>query len=124
MLLEPTAIVLYVDDLAKASQFYQDLLGMKPEEASATFHAFKLSNGINLGLKANFSAEPPADKTNGNGELAFTVDSPEKVDGVFAEWQGREIKILLPPTIVPYGYTFVALDPDNNRLRVVALRSD
>ncbi len=37
MILEPNVIVLYVDDLALTSQFYQDLLGIKPEEASITF---------------------------------------------------------------------------------------
>lgn len=122
MLLEPTAIVLYIDDLPKASQFYQDLLGIRPEEASPTFHAFKLSNGMDLALKASCAIELPTDKANGNGELAFTVDDNKKVDELFAEWQTRGINIILPPTTVPYGYTFVALDPDNNRLRVVALR--
>ena len=119
-MLEPTAVVLYVDNLAISSQFYQDLLGIKPEEASPTFHSFALSNGMSLGLKAKYSVEPPADK-NGSGELAFTLDNNKKIDALFAEWQEKEINMALPPTIVPYGYTFVALDPDGNRLRVVSL---
>ena len=120
MILEPNAVVLYVDNLATSSQFYQDLLGIKPEEASMTFHSFKLSNGMSLGLKTKDSVEPPADK-NGNGELAFTLDNNQKVDALFAEWQQKNINMALPPTVVPYGYTFVALDPDGNRLRVVSL---
>ena len=120
MILEPTAIVLYVDNLVLSSQFYQDLLGIKPEEASPTFHSFTLSNGMGLGLKAKHAVEPPADK-NGGGELAFTLDNNKKVDALFAEWQERDINMALPPTVVPYGYTFVALDPDDNRLRVVSL---
>ena len=120
MILEPSAIVLYVDNLAISRQFYQDLLGIKPEEASPTFHSFTLSKGMGLGLKAKHAVEPPADK-NGGGELAFTLDNNKKVDALFAEWQKKDINIALPPTVVPYGYTFVALDPDGNRLRVVSL---
>ena len=121
MILEPSAIVFYVDNLAKSRQFYQDLLGIKPEEASPTFHSFTLSNGMGLGLKAKHAVEPPADNKNGGGELAFTLDNNKKVDALFAEWQEKAINMALPPTVVPYGYTFVALDPDGNRLRVVSL---
>ena len=120
-MLEPSAVVLYVDNLLVSSAFYQDLLGIKAEEASPTFHSFKLSNGMGLGLKAKQSVEPPTNE-NGGGELAFTLDNNREVDELFVEWQRKEISISQSPTVVPYGYTFVALDPDGNRLRVVSLR--
>ena len=120
-MLEPSAVVLYVDNLLVSSAFYQDLLGIKPEEDSPTFHSFKLSNGMGLGLKAKHSIEPPANE-NGSGELAFTLDNNGEVDELFVEWQGMEISMAQSPTVVPYGYTFLALDPDGNRLRVVSLR--
>jgi len=119
MILEPSAVVFYVDNLAISSKFYQDLLGIKAEEASPTFHAFTLSNGMGLGLKAKHAVEPPAGK-NGSGELAFTLEDNSKVDELFAQWQKKEVNMALPPTIVTYGYTFLALDPDGNRLRVVS----
>ncbi|MBY0377315.1 MAG: hypothetical protein K2Q33_01965 [Gammaproteobacteria bacterium] len=119
-MLEPSAVVLYVDNLLVSSAFYQDLLGIKPEEASPTFHSFKLSNGMGLGLKAKHSIEPPANE-NGSGELAFTLDNNREVDELFVEWQGKKISMAQSPTVVPYGYTFLALDPDGNRLRVVSL---
>lgn len=121
MILEPNVVVLYVDDLAITSQFYQDLLGMKPEEASITFHSFTLSNGMNLALKARHSVVPPTEAKSGNGELAFTLDDNKKVDELFSEWQAKGISIIFPPSQVPFGYTFVALDPDGHRLRVAAL---
>ncbi len=121
MILEPNVIVLYVNDLAIASQFYQDLLGIKPEEASITFHSFTLLNGISLALKAKHSVVPPTEAKSGNGELAFTLDDYKKVDELFAEWQAKGINILFPPSQVPFGYTFVALDPDGHRLRVASL---
>lgn len=121
MLLEPNVIVLYVDNMAQSSNFYQDLLGITPQEDSPTFHAFKLSNGMILALKAKHSVEPPVDKQNGNGELAFVVENNKKVDELFAKWQTKEINIILSPCVLPYGYAFVAQDPDENRLRIVAL---
>lgn len=120
MIFEPTAVVLYVDNLAISSKFYQDLLGIEPEAASSTFHTFTLSNGWGVGLKAKHAVEPPADNKNG-GELAFTLDNNKKVDALFAEWQEKDINIALPPTAVSYGYTFLAFDPDGHRLRVVSL---
>lgn len=121
MILEPNVIVLYVDDLAITSQFYQNLLGIKPEEASPTFHSFTLQNGMSLALKAKYSVMPPTEEKRGNGELAFTLDSNQKVDELFAVWQAKEISIISPPTQVPFGYTFVAIDPDGHRLRVAYL---
>lgn len=119
MMLEPTAVVLYVDNMAISSLFYQDLLGIKPEKASPAFHSFPLSNGMNLGLKVKHTVEPPPEN-NGSGELAFTLDEKKKVDELFAQWQTKEIAIALPPTVVCFGYTFIALDPDGNRLRVAS----
>jgi catechol-2,3-dioxygenase len=121
MMLEPDVMVLYVNELAITSQFYQDLLGIKPIEASPTFHSFKLSNGMSLALKAKHSVVPPTEEKSGSGELAFTLDSNEEVEKLFAAWQAKEIRIIAPPTQLPFGYTFVALDPDGYRLRVAFL---
>ena len=76
---------------------------------------------MNLALKARHSVVPPTEAKSGNGELAFTLDDNKKVDELFAEWQSKGISIIFPPSQVPFGYTFVALDPDGHRLRVAAL---
>ena len=119
-MIEPNAVVLYVDNLAVSQRFYQDLLGLEPKEESPTFASFILSNGMSIGLKAKHSVLPAAD-TNGSGELAFTLGTNKQVDELFAKWQENGINIALPPIDVTYGYTFLALDPSGNRLRVVAL---
>ncbi|PJD92942.1 MAG: hypothetical protein CK424_05085 [Legionella sp.] len=121
MMLEPNVIVLYVDDMAITSQFYQDLLGIKPIDASIDFHSFILSNGMNLALKAKHSVVPQTEVKGGNGELAFALDDHKKVDELFATCQAKGISIIFPTSQVPFGYTFVALDPDGHRLRVVSL---
>lgn len=118
-MIEPSVIVLYVEDVHTSSAFYQELLGKAPQEASPTYHSFKLSNGMSLGLKAKQMAEPPVE-ANAHSELAFTLQQNKNVDELFVLWQ-KKMKIAQVPITVPYGYTFVALDPDNNRLRVVAL---
>ena len=117
---EPSSVVLYVENLAISAQFYQDLFGIKPEDLSPTFTNFTLSNGMGIGLKTKHSVTP-APGNNGSGELAFTLENKKKVDTLFAEWQKQGISIAQPPTDLPYGYTFLALDPDGNRLRVVSL---
>ena len=123
MLLEPNAVVLYANNLPLTSNFYKELLGITPEEASPTFHSFQLSNGMSLALKALHSVEPPAAGNNGHGELAFTVENYNTVDALFLAWQAKAIDIISPPNKVPYGYTFLAADPDGNRLRIVALKT-
>lgn len=119
-MIEPNVIVLYVDDVLLSSTFYQSLLGKKPIEESPSFHSFKLSNGMILGLKAKQTINPPAEK-NGSGELAFVLENNKKIDELFAAWQKKNIAMLTPPTTLPYGYTFLATDPDGNRLRAVSL---
>lgn len=117
---EPCTIVLYVDDLSITSPFYKNLLGINPTEHSPAFHTFPLSKGMQIGLKVKNTAIPAATENNGSGELAFTVDNNNSVDELFDKWQEKSINMALAPTMVPYGYTFVALDPDGNRLRVVS----
>ena len=121
MILQPNVIVLYVENIATSSPFYQDLLGLKPIEASLTFHSFTLSNGMHLALKANHSVVPPIEEKGGNGELAFTLDSNHEVDALYLKWQAIGMRIIFPPSQVPFGYTFVALDPDGHRLRVASI---
>ena len=121
MRIEPNVMALYVQDLARSSLFYQDLLGKKPTEASPTFHSFILSNGMILALKAQHSVVPPSEVKSGNTELACTVESLQKVDELFAACQSKKITIIFPPAQVPFGYTFVALDPDGHRLRVASI---
>lgn len=118
-MLEPSDVVIYVDNLAKSSLFYQNLLGFKPEEHSPSFALFKLSNGMGLGLKEKHTVHPEAEGSNGY-ELAFSMCNSKEVDALFLQWQEKGIHFALTPTQVPFGYTFLALDPDNNRLRVLS----
>ena len=72
-----------------------------------------------LGLWRRDGVKPAATPAGG-AEIAFPVDSQAEVDAAFAEWSGRGVKIVQPPTKMDFGYTFVGLDPDGQRLRVFA----
>ncbi len=46
--------------------------------------------------------------------------SEAEVDALHAEWRAGGAPIALAPTTMDFGYTFVALDPDRQRLRLFA----
>lgn len=119
-MLQPNAFILYVDNLISSTQFYEDLLGIKSEQMSLTFSQFPLTPHMGLGLKSRQEVQPPTEKTGG-GELAFVLDLNHQVDELFKAWQKKNIDMIQLPTLMPFGYSFMAVDPDGNRLRVVSL---
>ncbi|WP_025128803.1 VOC family protein [Pseudomonas sp. PH1b] len=119
-----TYFLLYVDSPAVSAAFYSRLLNKSPVESSQTFALFILDSGIKLGLWSRHTVEPSAAATGGGGELGWAVDSREAVDELYRHWQALGMTIALPPTLMDFGYTLVALDPDGHRLRVLYLNLD
>ncbi len=117
-------ILFYVDSPAESARFYGELLGLAPVEQSPTFALFPLPSGVMLGLWSRHTVEPAAGGTGGGAELGFPMDSPEAVDAAHADWAGRGLAILQPPTDLDFGRTFVATDPDGHRLRVFHVNMD
>ncbi|KAA0981648.1 drug:proton antiporter [Pseudomonas sp. ANT_J12] len=117
-MITPRYWLLFVENPAVSARFYEFLLGRKPVEESPTFALFVLEDGYKLGLWSRHTAEPVAGMTGGGMELAFPVESAEEVDALFGQWSSLGLSILQPPTELDFGRTFVALDPDDHRLRV------
>ena len=111
-------ILLHVESPAASARFYADLIGQEPKELSPTFAMFVLPSGIRLGLWSRHTVQPAAAAAGGGGEIVFALETPDAVDATHADWSGRGLKILQTPTDLDFGRTFVALDPDNHRLRV------
>jgi predicted enzyme related to lactoylglutathione lyase len=111
----PTFILLYVADNAVSVPFYTTLLGRPPVESAPTFAMFALDGGMMLGLWRKDGVAPPANPPGGH-ELAFTTPD---LDATHTTWQAQGIQILQPPTDMDFGRTFLALDPDGHRLRVL-----
>lgn len=118
--MDPNFVILYVDNPEKSAAFYARLLEQDPVEVSPTFALFALSSGVRLGLWSKHTVAPAATLTGGGGELAFTVDSPDRVLAVHAHWQAQGLPLVQAPVAMDFGFTCVALDPDGHRLRVFA----
>jgi predicted enzyme related to lactoylglutathione lyase len=107
--------IFYVESPAVSARFYEKLLGRAPIEASPTFAMFTLEGGGMLGLWARDEVKPAAPHLGGGGELTFeAVD----VDATHSEWMARGAVILQPPMDMEFGRNFLAVDPDQHRLRV------
>src|SRR5690606_38743784 len=84
----------------------------------------KLDSGLMLGLWARQTVAPRVLSAGRAGELAIPVADRDTVRALHADWTERGIPIAQPPTDLDIGHTFVALDPDGHRLRVIAPRRD
>lgn len=120
-MLEPSFFILYVDSPVKSAEFYSNLLGRAPVESSPTFAMFALSSGVMLGLWSRHTVEPAAEGAGGGTEVAFAVESRERVITTYAEWKKKGLPVIQEPLQLDFGNTFVALDPDGHRLRVFAV---
>ena len=111
-------VLLYVANPTASVAFYTELLGRPPVEASKTFAMFAMESGLMLGLWARHTVAPAATAPTGCGEIAFIVPDVDAVRATHADWAARGLTIAQEPTAMDFGFTFVALDPDGNRLRV------
>jgi hypothetical protein len=114
----PNFFILYVDSPMASAAFYADLLGRPPVQSVPTFALFALDSGVMLGLVSKHTVEPAATVGAGAVEVAFSVESNEAVESLYRTWTTRGLEILQKPVLLGFGYTFVALDPDQHRLRV------
>ncbi|ARP85409.1 VOC family protein [Bordetella genomosp. 9] len=115
----PNTVLLFVEDPVASASFYASLLGCKPVEASRTFARFALSSGIQLALWSRRDAAPSVIARGGGSELGIPVSDDATLDALYADWKGRGLPIVQPLTDMDFGRTFVALDPDGHRLRVI-----
>ena len=108
--------ILYVADPLASADYYANILGHQPVEKSPGFAMFVLPNGARLGLWKGADVKPEAPNGKG-GEICFTLDSPDAVRAMHADWSKR-MEIAQTPVELDFGHTFVALDPDGYRLRM------
>ena len=115
-----TYVLLYVADPLISARFYATLLDRQPVEQSPTFAMLPMAPGMMLGLWARHTVEPRAIAATGCGELAIPVAGIPAVEELHRQWIAQGITIAQPPTAMDFGFTFVGLDPDGNRIRVFA----
>lgn len=115
-----TMISLGVEDLEKATIFYENTLGWEKTEASNDSISFFRLNGILLGL---YGWEPLAEDAGISAEglgfrgvaIAHNTRSKEEVDGIFAALAEKGVTIVKPPEEVFWGgYSGYFSDPDGH----------
>lgn len=115
-------ILLFVKNPLESGTFYQRLLGLDPVEQSPTFVLFSLANGLGLGLWSRSTARPAVVADAGSSEICFSEKSIEDVDQLYAKWTALGIPMAQDPIAMDgMSRTFVALDPDGHRIRVLCL---
>ena len=115
--MEPTYIILAVDDPLASAAFYETLLGKPPLEAQATFALFRMNAATMLGLWSKHTIEPPVSAAAGSTEVTFVLEGRKAVDACHDRWKAQGLPILQAPVERDFGYTFTAADPDGHRLR-------
>jgi catechol 2,3-dioxygenase-like lactoylglutathione lyase family enzyme len=114
--------IVYVNDAPAAARFYGDLLGMTPSFETPGYITFDLGPGADLALwSGQFEGlSPDVPRT---GEVCLGIDSgPDGLAAIFEQWRSKGVTILREPHDLGFGPTFLAADPDGNRVRV-ALRA-
>lgn len=117
----PPYILLHVASPAASGRFYADLFGREPVEGSESFVLFALDSGLMLGLWSRDTVIPATGGAPGAVEIGIHLDDDAAVDATHADWAARNVPVLMPPTDLDFGRSFVATDPDGHRLRVYAL---
>jgi len=119
-MMTPSSAFVYVADAPASTALYSRLFGAEPVQSSPDFAMFAFPNGTTFGVWGRSDVQPKSDVAGGAVEFAFTASGDEEVDRMHGEWQKMGLEIIQPPTVMPFGFTFTATDPDGHRLRVFA----
>ena len=111
-------VLQYVSDPAASAKFYSELLGIPVVNSGPTFCMLPLRDGVMLGLWLRSDVKPEARSAPGGNEIGFAAANAATVDELHDDWVRRGVKMVQAPTRMDFGHTFVALDPDGQRLRV------
>ncbi|MFJ4205666.1 VOC family protein [Streptomyces sviceus] len=111
--------IVYVNDAPAAARFYGDLLGLSPSFETSGYITFDLGPGADLGLWSGQFEDlsPDVPRTS---EVCLAIDGgrPDELIATFERWKSKGVTILREPHDAGFGLTFLAADPDGNRIRV------
>ncbi|MGW0858321.1 VOC family protein [Streptomyces sp. NPDC002690] len=111
--------IVYVNDAPAAARFYGDLLDMSPSFETPDYITFGLGPGADLALwSGQFEDLSPDVPRTSEVCLAIRGGGPDEIDAIFEQWRSKGVTILREPHDLGFGPTFLAADPDGNRIRV------
>jgi predicted enzyme related to lactoylglutathione lyase len=109
-----TFLGLVVKDVAAATEFYTQKLGLKVNEKESipnAFTQFATDGGAIFGLVSGFEQEG----VNQTFDTALLVTD---VDATYHQWQAAGVEMVGEPHDMPFGRTFLCRTPDGHVLRV------
>jgi len=110
--------LLYVADPAASAPLYTAMLGRAPVHSEPGFELFALGPDSQLSLwRADAVLPAPG---GASGELGLQVADAATVDSLYADWIAQGIAMLMPPTDLAFGRSFVGADAEGHRVRVYA----
>ncbi|MFE8991275.1 VOC family protein [Streptomyces collinus] len=110
--------IVYVNDAPAAARFYGDLLGMRPSFETPGYITFDLGPGADLALWSG-QFEDLSEDVPRTSEVCLAIGGgPDEINAIFKQWQSEGVTILQDPHDAGFGLTFLAADPDGNRIRV------
>ncbi|MFJ9559963.1 VOC family protein [Streptomyces fuscichromogenes] len=110
--------IVYVNDAPAAARFYGELLGMSPSFETPGYITFALGPGADLGLWSGRFEDLSADVPRTSEVCVAVAGGPDEVEAIFTQWRSKGVTILRAPHDLGFGPTFLAADPDGNRIRV------
>ncbi|MFF4057902.1 VOC family protein [Streptomyces sp. NPDC001668] len=110
--------IVYVNDAPAAARFYGGLLGMSPSFETPGYITFSLGPGADLALWSGRFEDLSPDVPRTSEVCLAVGGGPDEVDTIFEQWQSKGVTILQQPHDAGFGPTFLAADPDGNRIRV------
>ena len=108
-------------DVARASAFYERLLGSTAERPAPQFAVFRAGTGTLAIGAASTVPVPGFAAATGGVIVEFQAESPDAVDATCADLRASGADIVQPPTDMPWGNrSLLVRDPDGNLVNVFA----
>ena len=118
-------VVLLCEDLARAKQFYRDVMKFRLERETPRWASFHVGSGLLClrprTLEGTFQDGPGAPSGSASVQLAFRVAPPE-IDEIQAELTAAGVDLMGQPRDIPaWGHRAIFFrDPDGNVIEIYA----
>lgn len=111
---------LFVRDVARSTEFYTNVLGLKvqAEFSNESFALGELAGGPTLALRSLDQLPTGTPATPGGVEVNFEV---EDIQAAWQDWKAKNVAGLTEVTDMGAGLNFAARDPDGHALNVYQL---
>lgn len=117
-MLIPNLLLFYVEDPLVSAAFYEKIFEINPVASYPNYVAFSFENGFTFSVWSKQAENFVSGGEGHRSELAFMVQNEEEVRKLRKTWGKLGVEIEQELHEATFGLTFVALDPDNHRIRV------